>query len=465
MRSQIPRTLREAGVRRFSGIQVRDGGIEVRITDPADIDAARDALGDLAAPVTSGALGGQVQSIEIDEIGNQILRLTYTDVAINERQSQVVQQSIEVIRNRIDELGTRSPTIQRQGRDRIVVQVPGEDDPGRLQSLLQTTAKLTFRMVNSSVSETELLRGRVPPGTEILYEEPDMEGQSPRPWAVEKRIMVDGADLTDAQPGFDEYSRPAVNFSFNARGGKMFGDATRRNVGKPFALVLDNEVISAPVIQQPILGGSGQITGDFSVQEANDLAVLLRAGALPAPITVLEERTVGPDLGADSIAAGKAAAVIGLLIVIVFIAVAYGVFGIAADIALIVNLILIAGVLSLLQATLTLPGIAGIVLTIGMAVDANVLVFERIREEVRDGKGPIAAIENGYSRAMSTILDANITTLIAALLLFNFGSGPVKGFAVTLAIGIVTSVFTAVMVTRLIVSSWVRRMRPAVLKI
>ena len=301
----------------------------------------------------------------------------------------------------------------------------------------------------------------MPAGVEVLYEYPQGPDGPPQPWAVISRVEVDGVDLTDAQPGFDQNNQPAVNFTFNTRGAKQFADITRANVGYPFAIVLDDEVISAPRIISPILGGSGQITGNFTLQEAGDLAVLLRAGALPAPLTVIEERSVGPDLGADSIAAGQMAAVIGLIAVIVFMILCYGGFGFAANLSLMVNLILLAGILSLLQATLTLPGIAGIVLTIGMAVDANVLVFERIREEIKAGKAPLAAIENGYSRAMSTILDANITTLIAALILFFAGSGPVRGFAVTLSVGIVTSVFTAVIFTRMLIALWLRRRRPA----
>ena len=278
---------------------------------------------------------------------------------------------------------------------------------------------------------------------------------------IQRRVAVGGDRLVDAQPSFDSRTNePVVSFRFDTAGGKRFADITRKNVNKPFAIVLDGKVVSAPVIREPILGGSGQISGGFTTQEANDLALLLRAGALPAPLTILEERTVGPGLGADSIAAGKVASLIGLLLVIIFMVVVYGLFGIFANVALLVNMMLIVAVLSTLQATLTLPGIAGIVLTIGMAVDANVLVFERIREEVRGGRTPISAIDAGYSRAISTIIDANLTTLIAAIILFQFGSGPIKGFAVTLMIGIITSLFTAIMLTRLMVASWIKRSKP-----
>jgi protein-export membrane protein SecD len=283
---------------------------------------------------------------------------------------------------------------------------------------------------------------------------------------LRRRVVVSGENLVDAQPAFDQQTNePIVTFRFDSSGARRFGQVTQENVGRPFAIVLDNKVISAPVIREPILGGSGQISGSFTVEGANDLAILLRAGALPAPLTILEERTVGPGLGADSIAAGEVAAVIGLVAVVVFMVVAYGLFGLFSDIALFINIALILGVLSLLQATLTLPGIAGIVLTIGMAVDANVLIYERIREETREGKSPISAIEAGYRRALGTILDANITTFIAAAILFQMGSGPVRGFAVTLAIGVVTSVFTAFTVTRLMVATWVRRRRPGVVPI
>ncbi|PPR73657.1 MAG: hypothetical protein CFH05_01152, partial [Alphaproteobacteria bacterium MarineAlpha3_Bin4] len=301
-----------------------------------------------------------------------------------------------------------------------------------------------------------------PAGTKLLpsADEVDSSGQ-PRMYLIHKRVMVSGDQLVDSQPGFDQRNNePVVNFRFDSAGAKRFGDVTSKNVGRPFAIVLDGKIITAPVIREPILGGTGQISGNFTVQDAHDLALLLRAGALPAPLTILEERSVGPGLGADSIAAGKIASIVGMITVIVFMVIAYGIFGLMADVALVINMFLILAALSALQATLTLPGIAGIVLTIGMAVDANVLIFERIREEVRGGRTPISAIDTGYRRALMTIIDANVTTLIAAVLLYSFGSGPVRGFAVTLAIGIVTSMFTAIMLTRLIVVTWLRRTRP-----
>ena len=407
---------------------------------------------------------GEARTVVVDALGNLQIDITDdTDFIISmseaqqrERTTNILNQTIEIIRRRIDETGTREPSIQRHGDDRILVQLPGVDNPDRIKDLLGTTAKLAFRFVD----ETANPLATPPPGTEILPDsDPGPDGQ-PILYVVSKRVIVKGESLTDAQSTFQD-ARSVVSFVFDTSGAKRFADATRDNVGRVFAVVLDDKVISAPVIREPILGGSGIISGNFSVETANDLALLLRAGALPAPLSYLEERTVGPGLGADSVRAGKMAAVLGLAFVIVFMAAAYGLFGVMANVALIVNLIIISAVLSGLQATLTLPGIAGIVLTIGMAVDANVLVFERIREEVLvNGRGPVNAIDAGYKRAMTTIIDSNLTTLIAAILLFQFGSGPIKGFAITLAIGLITSMFTAIMLTRLLMVTWLRRRRP-----
>jgi preprotein translocase subunit SecD len=377
---------------------------------------------------------------------------------VQELKDRALVQSIEIVRRRIDETGTREPTIQRQGKNRIVVQLPGIDDPDRIKSLLGKTAKLTFQMVDIQASVEDALAGRVPPGSRLLPGEDPQTG--PSHYVVRRRIMVSGDRLVDASSGFDQNNRSAVFIRFDQVGARQFGRATQENVNRPFAIVLDGKVISAPVINEPILGGTAQITGDFSVAEAQDLALLLRAGALPAPLRVVEERTVGPGLGKDSIAAGETASIIGMVLVIGFMIVTYGRFGIMADIALFFNVVLILAVLSLLQATLTLPGIAGIILTIGMAVDANVLIFERIREEVRYGRSPFNAVEIGYQRALTTIIDSNLTTLFAAVFLYSFGSGPIRGFAVTLAIGILTSMFTAIMLTRLMVVQWLRRRRP-----
>ena len=388
-------------------------------------------------------------------------QLRFTEQASAEIQRRAVTQSIEIVRRRIDETGTREPLIQRQGHNRILVQLPGVEDPERIKDLLKKTAKLTFRFVSDKMSVEEARRSSVPPGFEIVPSADNFQ----RDYLLERRVIVGGGNLVDAQPSFDENNQPAVSFRFDAVGGQKFGKATQDNVGRLFAIVLDGKVISAPRIRTAILGGSGIITGNFTTQSAADLALLLRAGALPADLVVIEERSVGPGLGRDSIAAGKLASIVGMIAVVAFMVVAYGLFGVLADVALLFNVVLIIGALSALQATLTLPGIAGIVLTIGMAVDANVLIFERIREEVRAGRSPLNAVDAGYKRALTTIIDANLTTLIAASLLFMFGSGPVKGFAVTLMIGIVTSMFTAIMVTRLMVATWLRQRRPAELPI
>jgi preprotein translocase subunit SecD len=368
------------------------------------------------------------------------------------------------VRRRIDEVGTREPTIQRQGESRILVQVPGEKDPESIKRLLGQTAKLTFHLVDLDTSVEQALAGNLPPGSELMrMEDPDQPGQADQ-IVVRKRVEVSGESLTDAQPTFQD-NQPVVSFRFDSAGARKFGNATRDNVGQLLAIVLDNKVISAPRIREPILGGSGVISGSFTTQSANELAVLLRAGALPAPLEIVEERSVGPDLGADSIEAGEIACVVAFGLVTVFMLVYYGTFGLIANIALVANLVLIVGALSALQATLTLPGIAGIVLTVGMAVDSNVLIFERIREEARLGKSPLNAVDSGFREAMRTIIDANVTTLIAAVLLYIFGSGPVRGFAVTLGVGIVTTLFTATALSRLMVATWVRRTRPAMLPV
>ena len=459
-------TLRQARIG-YTGLGVAGRRVALRLGNLDDLEAAERLLNDLATPVRSSLFGqaGRDIEVEIGEDGGVTIALT--EEAVEESRRAAVEQSIEIVRRRIDETGVREPTIQRQGAERILVQLPGFDDPDRIKRLLGRTAKMVFRLVDPNTTVKDARAGRLPAGSELLDDaaEVDATGQ-PLQYVVRKRVMVSGDRLIDAQVGTDSRSgQPVVNFRFDSAGGKRFGEVTRDNVGRPFAIVLDREVISAPVIREAILGGAGQISGRFTFQEATDLALLLRAGALPAPLKILEERTVGPGLGADSISAGKLASIVGFILIMVFMAAAYGLFGLAADFALLVNIALIGGALSLLQATLTLPGIAGIVLTIGMAVDANVLVFERIREEIATGKTPFAAVDSGYRRALTTIVDANLTTLIVAILLFQFGSGPVRGFAVTLGIGICTSVFTAVTLTRLLVVWWLRRRRPAVLPI
>lgn len=396
--------------------------------------------------------------VTVGDGGRITLRLS--EEGMRQRQAAAVEQSIEIIRRRIDATGVREPSIQRQGSDRVLVQLPGVDDPERIKALIGKTAKMTFHLVDDQGASG----GQAPVGTTLLPMREARGSDGQRRIAVRKRVVVSGENLVDAQPTFQQ-GEPVVSFRFDTAGGKRFGDVTTQNVGKLLAIVLDGEVISAPRIREPILGGSGIITGSFSVPEARDLALLLRAGALPAPLSILEERTVGPALGADSIAAGKVASVVGLILVAAFMVAAYGLFGLFAVAALIMNMVLIIAALSLLQATLTLPGIAGIVLTIGMAVDANVLIFEHIREESALGKPIISSIEAGFERALTTIVDSNLTTLFAGLLLYFLGSGPVRGFGVTLSIGIVTSMFTALTVTHLLVATWLKRARPTLLPI
>ncbi|HJM93825.1 MAG: protein translocase subunit SecD [Alphaproteobacteria bacterium] len=457
----------------YRALGQQDNAVTVTIRKPEQLEQALSEIRKLAVPVQANAIAGIAggQDILVEVVDGNKIQVTLTEEAIRERRRSAIEQSIEIVRRRIDELGTREPTIQRQGDERILVQVPGLQDPERLKNILGKTAKMVFRLVDVTTSPAEIMGGaRTPPGSELLESderrvgEDGGDGGPANMFVVRKRVMVSGDTLVDSSATFQD-NMPVVSFRFDSVGAKRFGDATAKNVGRPFAIVLDRRVISAPVIREPILGGTGIISGNFTVQEVQDLSLLLRAGALPAPLKILEERTVGPALGADSVAAGKIACIIAFVAVMIFMVLSYGIFGLVADVALIINLFLIMGALSVLQATLTLPGIAGIVLTIGMAVDANVLVFERIREEIRTGKTPFAAMEAGYRRAVGTIFDANITTFIAAVILFVMGSGPIKGFSVTLGIGIVTSVFTAVVVTRMIMVFWLRRTRPVALPI
>jgi len=456
VRDDVRRVLREAKIP-YTGLVSRADSTEVRISKDTDIPTALTKLRELSQPL-GGLLGSSGQrSLEVSDASGGLIRLNVPQAAITDRVRQTIEQSIQIVERRVNQLGTVEPIIQRQGTDRILVQVPGLQDPTELKRILGKTAKMEFRMVDSTVSPDQAQRGGVPPDSEIL-----MSAQSPKvPEVIKKQVLVSGGELTDAQPGFDQRSgEPIVSFRFNTSGSRKFAQATVDNVGQRFAIVLDNEVISAPVIREPITGGSGQISGSFTVQSANELSILLRAGALPAPLTVIEERTVGPGLGQDSIEKGELAAYVGSIMVIVFMLVTYRLFGVFANIAVAINVAMIFGLLSLLNATLTLPGIAGIVLTVGIAVDSNVLIYERIREELRGGRNAISAIDAGFRRALSTILDSNITTFIAAAVLFYIGTGPVRGFAVTLGIGIITTVFTAFTLTSLIVAGWVRWKRP-----
>lgn len=420
-----------------------DDGVRVTVREEKDVDAVRRMIRALD------------NTLEISVNGNDI-EAKFSDVAIKQIQDQTINQSIEIVRRRIDETGTREPIIQRQGDDRILVQLPGLDDPARVKDLLGKTAKLGFHLVDDGTNSST---------RSMILPMAAGSGQAGQTLPVNRRAEITGDMLTNAQYAPDQNGQSAVSFRFNAIGAKRFCDLSRENVNKLFAIVLDGEIISAPVIREAICGGQGQISGSFSVKEANDLALLLRAGALPAPLSIIEERTVGPSLGADSVEAGKIASIIALIGVLIFMLVSYKRFGIYANIALLVNVSLIFAILSSLQATLTLPGIAGIVLTIGMAVDANVLIFERIKEELVNGRSVMSAVDAGFSRAMGTIIDSNLTTLIAAIILYSFGTGPIKGFAVTLAVGIITSFFSAIMVTRLLAVRWLMKKKPTELKI
>ena len=430
--------------------------LRVRISQPENMAAALTAVRTLAQPIqTLSGVGSS--DIDVRGEGDQIV-ITLSEAEKLASDDRTVRQALEIIRRRIDEAGTREPTIQRQGSDRILIQVPGVGSAAELKDIIGTTAQLTF---NSVVSRTGDAEARPGTGNKLVpsLDEPDTY------YILDSAPVVTGEDLVDAQPSFDQNGRPAVNFRFNPHGARRFGDYTAQNIGSPFAIVLDDEVISAPVIQSHIPGGSGIITGNFTVESSTDLAVLLRAGALPAELVFLEERTIGPELGQDSIDAGKVATLVAFAAVLIFMFLSYGLFGIFANIALIINVGLIFGLLSMIGATLTLPGIAGIVLTVGMAVDANVLVFERIREELKTAKCPSRAIQLGYEKALSAILDANITTFITAVILFAMGSGPVRGFAITLGLGILTSVFTAIFVTRLMIVTWFERRRPKTIEV
>jgi protein-export membrane protein SecD len=392
----------------------------------------------------------------------------YGDAWVEARKRLVLEQSLEIVERRVNETGTREPIIQRQGADRILLQVPGLENPEHLKELLGRTAKMTFHMLDENATAQDVEAGTVSPATRILPGDARDAGPGgkPRKYPIQSRVMLSGDMLVDARATYDgQNSEPVVSFRFNAAGAQKFGEITAVNVGKPFAIVLDDKVITAPVIRSPILGGSGIISGSFTTQSANDLALLLRAGALPAPLKVVEERSVGPSLGSDSIAAGAKAAGIGIAFVVVFMLLCYGLFGLFANIAMLVNAFIILALMSLLGATLTLPGIAGIVLTMGMAVDTNVLIYERMREEMKSGRSVYAAVESGFRMAFGTIIDAHVTTLSAALLLYYFGTGTVKGFGITLSIGILASLFTAVLVTRLMIVTWLHKVRPKKLPI
>lgn len=396
--------------------------------------------------------------LNVQETNDGVIEIRYKEQALNELKLKAVDQSIEIVRRRIDETGTNEPSIQSQGVDRIAVQLPGEQNPERIKALLGKTAKLSFHLVDSRTTAADARRGKLSNSSRLIN---SAEGET---LVIGRKPTVTGEHLVDARAAFDG-GMPVVSFKFDSFGGKKFGEATQNHVGERLAIVLDNEVISAPNIQTAILGGSGQISGNFTLESAQELALLLRSGALPAPLEVLEERTVGAGLGSDSISEGVTASLIGLIAVVLFMIAAYGLFGLFTTITVFLNLFMMLGVLSIIGATLTLPGIAGIILTIGMAVDANVLIFERMREEVKNGRSTRDAAEAGFTEAWATIVDSNLTTLVAAFVLLYFGTGPVRGFAVTLAIGIATSMFTSVTVTRLIITGWLQKYKPTKLPI
>ncbi|QFQ88096.1 protein translocase subunit SecD [Paracoccus kondratievae] len=432
-------------------VQAPDGQLAVEIGNPDQMAKAVEIARGLATPVTSLSGAGQ-SDLAVSANGSRLI-VQLSDAEKAATDDRTVQQSLEIVRRRIDEVGTREPTIQRQGKDRILIQVPGIGSAEELKELIGTTARLTFNPVISRTSDANARPGM---GNVLL---PSMDEPGVY-YIIEEGPVVTGEDLTDARPSFDQNGQPSVDFRFGPSGAKRFGAYTSANIGQPFAIVLDDQVISAPVIRQAITTGSGQISGSMNVEDSTRLAVLLRAGALPAEMTFLEERTIGPELGQDSIDAGRLSSVIATVAVVAYMIASYGFFGAIASIAVIINVVLILAVMSMMGATLTLPGIAGIVLTVGTAVDANVIIYERIREELRAGKRVVKAIDDGFNEAMSAIIDANVTSFIAAMVMFFLGSGPVKGFAVTLTIGLVTSVFTAIYLTRLMIVFWLQWRKP-----
>lgn len=429
---------RSRGVIRFSNLRNADGVITLNVRDADDISRAKGRL--------KSVLG---TAVDISSSGN-VVRVAYTEKQKQEMINDALARSIEIVRRRIDALGTKEPSIQSQGGKYILVQLPGVDNPERIKELIGQTAKMTFHLVNENVSPEQLASNRAPAGTMFL---PYMENPS-QLVPVYSRVEVSGESLKDSQADFDQNNMPVVTTVFDASGARRFAKLTTEHVNERFAIVLDGKVLSAPNIREPIPGGRGQISGGFTLQGAKDLAVLLRSGALPAPLVVIEERTVGAGLGADTIASGKVGSAVGVLFIVLFMLVVYGMFGFIADVVLLVNLAMIVGVSALFGATLTLPGIAGIVLTLGMAVDANILPYERIRDEVRAGVPTLRAVDMGFTRSVKTVMDGNLTNLICSLILFEFGAGPIRGFAVTLSIGVITTLFTCLMLSRVLIDWW-----------
>lgn len=441
--ADVTRSALRADKIRFSGLNVTDGVMSVKILNAAQVNQARDLI-------------RKQDNIPLSvELKDGLLRVTYTDEAVEQMKKQAVSQSLEIVRRRIDELGTKEPVIQQQGVDRIVIQLPGVQDPSEIKALMGKTAKMTFHLVDEETSPQMAQMGKISPDSMML------NGDETGYIVLKRAVVVGGEQLSDARGTYDEQGNPAVSFTFKSLGAKKFANATRENVNRRLAIVLDGKVISAPVINTPITGGQGIITGNFTVQSANDLALMLRSGALPAPLVVAEERVVGPGLGEDSIRSGTMACIIGLAFVFVFMIVVYGFFGIIADLTLLTNGILLLAVLSMLGATLTLPGLAGIALTIAMAVDANILIFERMKEEMMGGlTRPSEIMKRGFAGSFSAIFDGQLTTLFAALFLFMLGSGPVRGFGVTLGLGLATTMFAAIFVNKLLLMAWVAVKKP-----
>jgi protein-export membrane protein SecD len=477
--SDIRAGLRDAKIA-YSNIARTPDGVSVKISKPEDMEKAKERLNTLLQPQQGGILTGaaQVNLFAVDTLPDGY-GLRITEAGMNAKISAAIKQSLRIVERRVNALGTTEPVIQQQGIDRIAVQLPGIDNPEQVKEVIGQTAKLTFQLVceeqPSATAQTPpqdctafpnkdqvdaALKAKLAKNDKTALTEAELKPLQKLWVQNSNRATVDGADLTDAQPSFDQRNQPVVTFRFNAKGAQRFGNLTKDNVGKPFAIVLDKVVQSAPVINEPILGGTGQISGNFSTVETGNLSIVLKSGALPAKLNIVEERTVGPSLGADSVRAGFLACVIGVVAVMAFMILPYGFFGWVANAALMANLLLLIASMSFFGFTLTLPGIAGILLTLGMAVDSNVLIYERIREEWRNGRTAMSSLDVGFKSALGTVLDANITTLIAAVVLFGVGSGPVRGFAVTLAIGIFTTMFTAFTVTRMIVALWVKYRRP-----
>ena len=442
LEDSVRQSLRESRIR-YKDLSSNKDGVYVSVDDYQ----ARDKAKSIFQKLDTGLV------ITEDENGSGLVTVKYTEPALAEIKYRVIDQSISIVRRRIDELGTKEPSIQGQGTDRILVQLPGVQNPEAVKILLGKTAKMSFHLVDETTTVAQAKRGKLNKNSRV------MSGTNGEQYVIIRKPVLGGENLTDARVSFQN-GEPVVSFRFNTFGGRKFGEITSSHVNERLAIVLDNEVISAPNIEGPITGGSGVITGSFTTKSANDLALLLRSGALPAPLEVLEERTVGAGLGADSIKAGVTASIIGLIAVIIFMILAYGLFGIMVDITVFFNLTIMLGIMSFIGTTLTLPGIAGVILTIGMAVDANILIFERMREEVNKGRSIRDAVSVGFTEAYRTIIDSNLTTLVASVVLFYFGSGPVRGFAVTLAIGILTSMFTSITVSRLLVEAWIAKCKP-----